>query len=139
MEILASITGKVVKGYGRGAKELGFPTANLSCDAVEKVTPLGNGVYYGYCRLRGLVFPMVMSIGENDFYKNEKKSAEVHILHNFDDNFYGENLDVVIYEFIRPQKDYNNVAQLIEAIHNDISHAKHKLSTKSVPNFTNIS
>ncbi|KAF9176680.1 riboflavin kinase, partial [Haplosporangium sp. Z 27] len=41
------------------------------------------------------VHPMVMSLGWNPFYKNEKKSAEVHIMHNFHRDFYGDELRVV--------------------------------------------
>lgn len=133
MNYLACVSGTVVKGYGRGARELGFPTANLSSEAVDRLAPLGNGVYYGYCKLKNQVFPMVMSIGKNDFYKNDKKSAEVHILETFEDDFYGETLGVIVFEFIREQKDFENISLLIEAINNDIRLAKQKLSTKPVP------
>ena len=45
------LRGVVVKGFGRGAKELGCPTANFSDDVVEQVPPsIKNGIYYGFAQ-----------------------------------------------------------------------------------------
>lgn len=55
------------------------------------------------------VYPMVMSLGWNPFYKNEKKSAEVHIMHNFHRDFYGDELRVVVLGYIRPELDYTTL------------------------------
>ena len=33
------------------------------------------GVYYGWAALKGQIYKMVMSIGWNPFYKNDKRSA----------------------------------------------------------------
>jgi riboflavin kinase len=55
------------------------------------------------------VYPMVMSLGWNPFYKNEKKSAEVHIMHNFHRDFYGDDLRVVVLGYIRPELDYTTL------------------------------
>jgi riboflavin kinase len=60
------------------------PTANLSDDALVGIpADLTNGIYFGYARIFDLsdnkispsdaeVFPMVMSLGWNPFYKNTK-------------------------------------------------------------------
>ena len=136
MHYLAKTKGKVVKGYGRGAKELGFPTANLDKESVEELAHfMKNGVYCGYCKLGKNVFPMVMSLGENDFYNNDKKSAEVHILKHFDEDFYGETLDVIVCEYIRNQMDFSDVSQLIDAIKNDIVIARQILAKHPIPSF----
>ncbi|SLM39963.1 riboflavin kinase [Lasallia pustulata] len=79
------LNGKVVKGFGRGSKELGIPTANIPVAglAVGGHEDVENGVYYGWAGLnvgpdgaftgeRGTVYPMVMSIGWNPFYKNTR-------------------------------------------------------------------
>lgn len=52
------------------------------------------------------VYPMVMSVGWNPFYKNTTKTAEVHILHNFKDDFYGLEMRVVVLGYIRPEYNY---------------------------------
>ena len=44
------VASKVVKGYGRGSKELGIPTANLEDHVVPNIT-LDDGIYYGFAQL----------------------------------------------------------------------------------------
>ena len=65
------VEGEVVKGFGRGSKELGIPTANFPESVVEGLPEgTGTGVYYGWARVdQGPVHKMVMSIGWNPFYK----------------------------------------------------------------------
>jgi FAD synthase len=74
---------------------------------------------------------MVMSYGNNDFYKNESKSAEVHIYDRLFDDFYGSQIDIQIEGYIRAQSDFPNVQALIRQIHNDIQMAKARLPTHS--------
>ena len=65
-------------------------TANLPEDEVERFADsLETGVHYGYARVQSgpeesesassAVLPMVMSIGWNPYYKNEKRTAVGHI------------------------------------------------------------
>jgi riboflavin kinase len=69
-------SGTVVKGFGRGSKELGIPTANFPNEVVENLpTSFDQGVYYGWAQVdNGPVYKMSMSIGTNPYYKNEKKT-----------------------------------------------------------------
>eukprot|EP01134_Creolimax_fragrantissima_P004723 CFRG4723T1 len=116
------LAGNVQKGFGRGSKELGCPTANLPQTEVDKVpSEFPTGVYYGWATIKDSepVYPMVMSIGYNPFYDNKTKTAEVHIMHEFDEDFYGEMLRIVILGFWRSEKNYDNVEALIEDIEND--------------------
>jgi riboflavin kinase len=69
-------SGIVVKGFNRGSKELGIPTANYP-DSVTDDLPVAfhNGVYYGYAQVdNGPVYKMVMSVGNNPYYNNEKRT-----------------------------------------------------------------
>ena len=59
---------------------------------------------------------MVMSCGWNPFYKNEKLSAETHIIHTFPNEFYGVELRVLIAGYIRPEWNFKHVKHLIKAI-----------------------
>ena len=52
---------------------------------------------------------MVMSIGWNPYYKNEKKSMETHILHEFESDFYGSWLRVIVCGYRRPEKNYKSL------------------------------
>lgn len=63
---------------------------------------------------------MVMSIGYNPFYKNTVRSAEVHVLHGFEKDFYGAEMRVLIMGFIRPEYDYDSLEGLVEDIKTDI-------------------
>ncbi len=46
------LEGPVVEGFGRGSKQLGFPTANLDPGPLQqKLQPLPLGVYWGYADL----------------------------------------------------------------------------------------
>ncbi|KAI9281825.1 hypothetical protein BY458DRAFT_531306 [Sporodiniella umbellata] len=128
------LSGSVVKGYGRGSKELGIPTANLSEDAICTLgSDLDTGVYYGWSQIGELdskVYPMMMSLGWNPYYQNEKKSAEVHIIHRFPEDFYGIPIRVVVLGYIRPEQNYPSLDALITDIKTDIEVAKHSLQRK---------
>ncbi|KAL5107122.1 Riboflavin kinase [Taenia crassiceps] len=124
-------SGTVVKGFGRGSRELGIPTANLDDSVIENLPPsMSTGVYVGWAQVSdGNVYKMVMSLGWNPFYKNEKKSLEVHILHTFPEDFYGKQLTIVVLRYLRPELDFKSVDDLIRTIHNDISMAKEILDS----------
>ncbi|CAL8357258.1 riboflavin kinase [Gadus morhua] len=121
--------GEVVRGFGRGSKELGIPTANFPDSVVEYLpADIGTGIYYGWaCVGNGDIRKMVMSIGWNPYYKNTKKSMETHVIHTFKEDFYGEILSVVLVGYIRPETSFPSLEALIAAINNDIEQAKFKL------------
>lgn len=123
------VKGQVIKGFGRGSKDLGCPTANLPVEVVNSVPQeLNTGVYYGFAQVEGdIVRKMVMSIGWNPFFKNKQKSMEVHIIHKFEADFYGKEMKIVILGYIRPEKDFSSMDALIAAIQDDIDQAKQKL------------
>jgi riboflavin kinase len=137
------LRGTVIKGFGRGSKELGIPTANLDVDALgESLDGVGAGIYCGFAyidpspeevsvsqgevpstfpTLQGKVYKMVMSIGWNPFFKNEKKTVEPYLIHDFGGkDFYGSNLSLVVTAFLRPELNYTTLENLITAIHKDI-------------------
>lgn len=117
--------GVVIKGFGRGSKELGIPTANYGPEVVDNL-PKGieTGVYYGFANVaNSTVHKMVMSIGWNPYYHNEKKSMETHIMHQYENDFYGQELKVCILGYLRPEMNFNSLDELICAIKKDISDA----------------
>ncbi|KAF9287018.1 riboflavin kinase [Mortierella alpina] len=155
------MSGTVIKGFGRGSKDLGIPTANLPEQAIEaQEKHMETGIYYGWAQVvvknkpehdnsttslstaesassstsslathcPATVYPMVMSLGWNPFYKNEKKSAEVHIMHDFHRDFYGDELRVVVLGYIRPELDYTTLEALIADINTDIEVAHRSLA-----------
>ncbi|KAK6312882.1 riboflavin kinase-like [Coregonus clupeaformis] len=121
--------GEVVRGFGRGSKELGIPTANFPDSVVEDLPDdISTGIYYGWaCVGSGDIHKMVMSIGWNPYYKNTKKSMETHVIHTFKEDFYGQILSVVMVGYIRPERSYDSLDALIAAINHDIEEAKRNL------------
>ena len=112
----------VVKGFGRGGKQLGCPTANL-----EDSVLTGDeepGVWMGWAKVRGEVYKCVASIGWNPFFKNEKKTCEPHIMHKFDSDFYDEPIEIVLNGYLRPERDFKSLEDLKRAIANDIEIAQ---------------
>lgn len=77
------------------------------------------------------LYPMVMSIGYNPYFKNTVRTAEVHILHKFEQTFYGEPLRLLILGYIRPEKDYPSLEALIEDIRFDTRVAGESLKRKT--------
>ncbi|AEO64099.1 uncharacterized protein THITE_2142055 [Thermothielavioides terrestris NRRL 8126] len=74
------------------------------------------------------VFPMVMSIGYNPFYKNTVRSAEVHVLHAFGADFYGVEMRLLICGFVREERDYAGLEALVADIRFDCDVARRSLA-----------
>eukprot|EP00834_Sanchytrium_tribonematis_P008012 NODE_832_length_3620_cov_0.696677.p4 type:complete len:149 gc:universal NODE_832_length_3620_cov_0.696677:782-1228(+) len=118
-------SGKVVKGFGRGSKDLGIPTANLEKKTAEELgKTLKTGIYYGYAYLHNQRYSMVMSFGWNPFYKNTVRSCEVHLITTGLADFYDEILEIRVLGYIRPELDYTGVQDLIRDIELDIETAQ---------------
>lgn len=119
--------------------QLGIPTANIPISGltVGGHDDLESGIYYGYAGLssghkkngdtEAAVYEMVMSIGWNPYYKNEVRSVEVHIMHDFEHDFYDSHMNLVILGYIRPEYDYVSKESLIEDIRTDIDVARQSL------------
>eukprot|EP01119_Soliformovum_irregulare_P005218 TRINITY_DN1678_c0_g3_i1.p1 TRINITY_DN1678_c0_g3~~TRINITY_DN1678_c0_g3_i1.p1 ORF type:complete len:172 (+),score=12.95 TRINITY_DN1678_c0_g3_i1:29-517(+) len=124
---------KVVNGYKRGSKDLGIPTANLPIDNFKNILEkFPVGVYYGFANVSGgTVHKMVMSIGWNPYYKNTQKSLEIHIIHQYPEDFYGEILRAVVVGFIRTEFDFVSLDHLIQTIKDDITFAEQHLDQNS--------
>ncbi|VBB89558.1 Conserved hypothetical protein [Yarrowia lipolytica] len=73
------------------------------------------------------VLPMVMSVGWNPFYKNDQKSAEIHIIHKFAHTFYGASIKVMVLGYLRPEKNFTSLEALVDEIHNDIKVSEEKM------------
>ncbi|KAJ5101521.1 hypothetical protein NUU61_003743 [Penicillium alfredii] len=155
------LSGPVIKGFGRGSKDLGIPTANIPADDLsEKYPDLTTGVYYGVVSLDPKTFvydgapsdaatptilPAVLSIGYNPFYKNTVRSVEIHIMPplaqpsptaeqaNFNrlPDFYQTQLHLLILGYIRPEYDYISLEALVEDIRVDCEVARQSLEREA--------
>jgi len=139
------VRGKVVKGFGRGSKSLGIPTANYEQPVVDQLPDnLQKGIYYGFAQVeQSSVYECCLSIGWNPYFGNQVKSMETHIIHNFSDDFYGSMLKVCLVGYIRDEMNFSSIDELKAAIRQDIEFTKQELSKPNVstlsqhPFFTN--
>jgi riboflavin kinase/FMN adenylyltransferase len=110
------ITGKVVKGAGRGRK-LGFPTANLKLPK-DKLIP-AQGVYSGFVDGK----KCLVNIGSRPTFGAGSLLVEVHIL-NFNRSLRGKTIAVDLFTRLREEKQFSDVNDLIAQIKKDIVRAQ---------------
>ena len=120
MEVPHTFSGPVIRGFGRGSKQLGFPTANIDPSTWDiKIKENEYGVYCGFCSLRNDPKRYcVFSIGKNFTFGEVKPTFEVHIL-DFDEDIYGVNITVDVLHYIRPMISFKSVQELIAQITQD--------------------
>jgi riboflavin kinase/FMN adenylyltransferase len=120
------LRGEVVTGDGRG-KTIGFPTANVKPSG-DYVLP-GKGVYAVRCTVHNVTYNAVMNIGTKPtFTANEVKiTLEAHMF-DFHASIYGEQLDVEFVQFIRHERKFTGIDELINQIHHDADAAKRILT-----------
>ncbi|RRT71825.1 hypothetical protein B296_00035098 [Ensete ventricosum] len=82
-----------------------FLAANLSSENFSAILSEHNsGVSFGWAGLSTQgIYKMVMSIGWNPYFDNTKKTIEAWLLHDFEDDFYGEELRLTMVGYIRPE------------------------------------
>ncbi len=105
------LEGIVIHGRQIGRK-IGFPTANIITEN-ELVPRLG--VYATYTRLNGDDLPGITNIGYKPTFGSEKIIVETHIF-NFEREIYGELIEVKFVDFIRPERKFGNVDELVKEI-----------------------
>lgn len=119
------LRGTVVSGDKRG-RTIGFPTANIQLD--EPFLCPQNGVYAVRVLVTGVWIDGVMNIGTKPTFSNEtKQTLEAHLF-DFDQNIYGDQLTIQFISFIRKERKFDSIPQLIEQISRDSEHARKQLS-----------
>lgn len=120
------LSGEVVEGEKRG-RVLGFPTANLCLSESLIVPP--NGVYVVKVIIDGLSYWGVANVGKKPTFHGEENIAnlEVHIL-DFKGDLYGKNIRVHFLEYLRGEKKFSKISELVEQIEEDIDKARKRSS-----------
>uniref|UniRef100_A0A7I4AMB9 riboflavin kinase n=1 Tax=Physcomitrium patens TaxID=3218 RepID=A0A7I4AMB9_PHYPA len=115
---------KVVHGFGRGSKQMGIPT-----ELPKEILDLPKGVYFGWVQVKGEgldagVQKMVMNVGNRPtFADSDAVTIEVHILHDYKIDFYGQDVGIAVLGFIRPEMKFSSLDALVERIGDDIKAA----------------
>ncbi len=110
-----SFAGTVIKGKQLG-RTIGFPTANLQLPA-EKFLPR-YGVYSVDVVVKNTIVKGVMNIGCRPTVAGDAPTIEVHLL-NWSGDLYGQDLEVELIEFLRPEQKFDSIEALKQQITKD--------------------
>lgn len=113
--------GEIIHGKELG-RALGFPTVNLALPS-ERQSPAW-GVYATYVLLHGKSYPAVTNVGLRPTVERSSAPTVESTLLDFNENLYGERIDVDFVKFLRPEKRFESVAELKEQISRDIAKAR---------------
>jgi riboflavin kinase len=126
LDAFLELTGPVIRGFGRGSKMLGIPTANLDVVPLkQQIDKLAPGIYFGFAKISSGkhkstgIHRTVMSIGYNPFFNDKRKSIEPWLLREFEEDFYDETLSVLVCAYVRAECNFTTVENLIERIRKD--------------------
>jgi len=103
------VSGTVVKGDKIG-REIGFPTANIKPDETYKLIPK-NGVYAVKVIVNEKEYEGMLNIGIRPTLKGINETIEVNIF-DFDEEIYGQKIQVKFYERIRDEQPFENLNEL---------------------------
>lgn len=117
-----SLDGIVVDGDKRGRK-LGFPTANLQLKPANQTVP-ADGVYACHALIADKCYKAVASIGQNPTFDGIKGHRIEAYLLDFNQDIYGEELELFFFEKIRDEKKFVSVSELIEKIKEDVAYVR---------------
>jgi riboflavin kinase / FMN adenylyltransferase len=122
-----SIKGIVIAGKKLGRK-LGFPTANIRPIDEHKLVP-ADGVYAVEVIANKLKYKGMLSIGTNPTVNKDagERSVEVNIF-DFDEDIYGEEIEVIFRFRLRDEKKFDNPGQLSRQMELDKEEALQLLS-----------
>jgi len=94
------------------------PTANLKIHNEEKIIP-GNGIYAVYGELEnGPRYKGMMSIGFRPTVDGKKRVIEVNIF-DFDEDIYGQTLQVHVHHYLRGEVKFNGLDELKNQLQKD--------------------
>lgn len=118
--------GLVIEGNKLG-RTIGFPTANLHISSEEKLIP-GNGVYAVKVKVSGessvgsevssASYKGMMNIGLRPTVDGKKRVIEVNIF-DFNQDIYGQILQVHVQQYIRGEVKFNGLEELKSQLHKD--------------------
>jgi riboflavin kinase/FMN adenylyltransferase len=119
------LRGIVIDGEKRG-RTIGFPTANLKLD--DRYVVPSKGVYAVRAYYHEEWIPGVMNVGVKPTFHEGviAPSYEVHLFH-FNEDLYGKHLTVELVHFLREERRFPSVQELIEQITADAQTAEQLL------------
>jgi riboflavin kinase/FMN adenylyltransferase len=115
------IMGKVLHGRKIG-RTLGMPTVNLVPMSNKLLPPCG--VYATKTIVDGVAYEGVTNIGYKPTVGEEKQKGVETYIFDFDQDLYGKEIMVELYNYQRPELKFDTIEELKEKMHQDIVIAK---------------
>ena len=110
------LSGLVRPGRGEG-RDFGFATANL--EVPPELLAIGEGVYARYKAAVNVGVPAT-------FADTAKENIEVHLL-DFDEDIYGQDIEVEFIEWLRPMRAFESTDELIATVQSNIAWVRENL------------
>jgi riboflavin kinase/FMN adenylyltransferase len=111
-----SIGGKVIKGNQIG-RTIGFPTANIECDFMQKLLP-ADGVYAGKLHVNGHTYNAMANLGSRPTIGSKQRKLEVHCI-GTDIHLYESEVRFELYKFLRGIEEFANLDALKKQLEAD--------------------
>ncbi len=103
-----------VKKFSQEGRKLGYPTANIECEANAP-----EGVFVGYTKLINKRLPSIIFVGTPITLGETLKRAESHILDYEDKDLYGQSIQIEIERKLRDNEKFNSRVDLIKQMKQD--------------------
>ncbi|MDU3009727.1 MAG: bifunctional riboflavin kinase/FAD synthetase [Peptoniphilus harei] len=110
------LIGEIIHAKGLG-KKMGYPTANLRL--IDNFVIPKFGVYDTDIIIKGKKYKASTNIGTNPTVEHDGIKIEAHIL-DFNEDIYGEMVELELLDFVRPELKFNSVEELFEQIAKDV-------------------
>jgi len=120
------IRGRVIHGFSAGSKKLGFPTANIEMTG-QYIFPK-NGVYATKIKIDGKEYPSMTNIGVHPTINRlDNPSIETNIF-DYSKDIYDKEVKLSFYKYIREEKNFNSIEELMEQLSRDKKKIKLELA-----------
>ncbi|HLR66183.1 bifunctional riboflavin kinase/FAD synthetase [Virgibacillus alimentarius] len=121
-----STYGIVIDGDKRG-KTIGFPTANLRVNP-EALLPK-TGIYAVKVLYKNEVYEGMANLGTNPTFTPDLSQPRIEVnIFDYNNDLYGEELQIEWHAFIRDEEKFDQVDQLVKQIENDEKKIRHYFS-----------
>lgn len=111
------LNGFVKHGRKKG-RTIGFPTLNLEVDS-SKIIPR-DGVYIGISEIMGQNYISTINIGHNPTINTVKAKSVESYVHFYNKDTYGQRVKFKLIKYIRDEKKFAGVKELIDQMNKDI-------------------
>ncbi|MGB9788192.1 MAG: bifunctional riboflavin kinase/FAD synthetase [Dictyoglomus turgidum] len=117
------INGVVEKGDNLGSK-IGFPTVNVKYNK-EKLIPKA-GIYKGKVKIKKNIYNAAIYIGKRPTFHGKELRVEAYII-DFSDYLYGEEIEIALEDYIRPDQKFDSIEALKRQIQKDLQAIEDKI------------